>query len=86
DIRKSPNWDQNVNFTLKDCLLYDIDRHRNDYLDHRLSKTETTAIQLEKRAMRSENKFFLFTVSIISSIVARNYISKKESVKPIRKE
>ncbi|CAG8598068.1 10413_t:CDS:2 [Funneliformis mosseae] len=95
NIHKSPNWDQNVNFTLKECILYDINRHRNDYFNHKISQLEnkfySTAIQSAKRAMQSENKLLLIIgsiLSIISSVVASNYINKhkQDSVKMVRKK
>lgn len=85
-------WDQNVSFTLKECVLYDINKRRSDYLDYRISQTENkiylTLMQTENKlhstAMRTENKLLLIvlgsTASIISSIIATNYLSSFKTV------
>jgi len=54
-IRKSPSWDQNVNFTLKQYVLYDIDRRRSDYLNYRISQTEN---ETENRSFKDQSHFF----------------------------
>ncbi|RIA86671.1 hypothetical protein C1645_828956 [Glomus cerebriforme] len=83
DILKSPNWEQNVSFT----ILYDIDRRRNDYFDHRLSQAE---YKLHNTAIHTENKLLMIivgsTISIIGSVVASNYFNQQKGVKTVGDE
>ncbi|CAB4494180.1 uncharacterized protein OCT59_006718 [Rhizophagus irregularis] len=87
DILKSPNWEQNVSFTLKECILYDIDRRRNNYFDHRLSQTE---YNLHNTAINIENKLLMIivgsTILIIGSVVASDYFNQQKGVKTVRDE
>lgn len=81
DIHKSKNWDQNVSFSLKECILYDTDRRGNNYLDYRISQMEN---KLHSTALQTENKLLLIIVGstalVISSIIASNYVNNVKTV------
>ena len=63
DIISSPIWDQEVAFTLKDCILYDVDKRRNNYFDYRLIQSENNLllaqVQTENKLVQTENKLLL---------------------------
>jgi len=77
-----------VAFTLKDCILYDVDKRRNNYLDYRLIQSENklhlAQVQTENKLLlaqtKTEKKLLLMVVgcavSIISSIAVSNYTNK----------
>jgi len=45
-----------VAFTLKDCILYDVDKRRNNYLDYRLIQSENNLLLAQ---VQTENKLLL---------------------------
>ncbi|CAG8494194.1 14557_t:CDS:2 [Funneliformis caledonium] len=73
-ILESPQWNNKVDFTLKESVLHDIDKRRTEAIENRITKAENKII------------FALVgcTVSIITSFISLNSTSnKKETDKKI---
>ncbi|CAB4490875.1 hypothetical protein RhiirA1_479776 [Rhizophagus irregularis] len=66
-LLESPQWENKVEFTLKELVLHNINKRQNDLIEHRITK--------------AENKFLFTTIcatcSIICTILSERYFAGK---------
>ncbi|CAB5372620.1 unnamed protein product [Rhizophagus irregularis] len=66
-LLESPQWENKVEFTLKELVLHNINQRQNDLIEHRITK--------------AENKFLFTTIcatcSIICTILSERYFAGK---------
>ncbi|CAB4435716.1 unnamed protein product [Rhizophagus irregularis] len=69
-LLESPQWENKVEFTLKELVLHDINKRQNDLIEHRITK--------------AENKFLFTTICATCSIIctilsARTSLEKNDT-------